>query len=773
MVRLFLDDERDPREWLPHMRWFRGRDLAELDEWIWAKTAQEAIQIMQAGEVVGATLDHDLGPEEGSEPATTCSAGSRNESRSMRPINHRRSASTRPTSVRATGWSRLFKGSRTSSLAGRRSDEWTPLQQRHGIGVLHGASSGDDAEGLRVTTRYDVSSVPLQGGYVAKQCPVRAQNDVLHPSQPLPPSAILQRRFEKGRAFEDEVFTELLTLRPDAVRISAGEAADRLSATSEAITAGTMLILGGRLPADLDGRRVGEPDLLAAAMGGGHRAIDVKHHATLELTEPRGRGLPGLCSELADPSFELALPDEASARKRKDDLLQLAHYQRMLEAAGLAAPGGRYGGIIGVEGRVVWYDLDAPIWRTPSSSGKQKMRTTMAVYDFEFDFRLDIIAVAQQHEADSSVAPLLVPIRVSECDDCPWWDHCRPQLEAGSGNVSLIPRVGWREWKAHRDRGVTDRAALAALDIRTAQLVAAGVNVADLFAVAGGGAPDALIAELPAFRRRPAQLETLQAAGISTAGDVSDLSPVTAVYSDAGLSSLPEQIDRARAALGRDPVYWRRGVDVISVPRGDVEIDVDMENVEEGVYLWGALLTDRSQTAVTGGGYHPFVTWEPLTLEAQVENFRRFWTWMMELRDETIEAGRTFCAYCYNASAENSYLRTLGAAAGVLDEVARFIGSDEWVDMLRVFDSQLITEGGSGLKVVAPLAGFSWDVEDPGGAESMLRYEVAVDTQDELEREAARDWLLTYNRGDVEATLAIREWLEDAPSIPRIESVDV
>jgi hypothetical protein len=31
-MRIWVDDERDPREWLPHIRWFRGRGLKELDE---------------------------------------------------------------------------------------------------------------------------------------------------------------------------------------------------------------------------------------------------------------------------------------------------------------------------------------------------------------------------------------------------------------------------------------------------------------------------------------------------------------------------------------------------------------------------------------------------------------------------------------------------------------------------------------------------------------------------------------------------------------------
>ena len=181
----------------------------------------------------------------------------------------------------------------------------------------------------------------------------------------------------------------------------------------------------------------------------------------------------------------------------------------------------------------------------------------------------------------------------------------------------------------------------------------------------------------------------------------------------------------------------------------------------------------RSNTMASQAIYHSFVTWEPLTPEVQAENFLRFWNWLMGIRAASLEAGLTFRAYCYNASAESTYLRSLGRATDMLDNVEEFIASDDWVDMLRVFDSQLITGGGSGLKAVAPLAGFSWSVDDPGGAESMLRYDVAVGSLSEAERDAARGWLIAYNRGDVEATFSIPKWLDrDSKSIVQIESLD-
>lgn len=62
-LRIWLDDERAPKDWLPHTRWFRDRDPSELLEWVWVRTVPDAIELLEAGGIAELSLDHDLGEE--------------------------------------------------------------------------------------------------------------------------------------------------------------------------------------------------------------------------------------------------------------------------------------------------------------------------------------------------------------------------------------------------------------------------------------------------------------------------------------------------------------------------------------------------------------------------------------------------------------------------------------------------------------------------------------------------------------------------------------
>jgi predicted RecB family nuclease len=306
--------------------------------------------------------------------------------------------------------------------------------------------------------------------------------------------------------------------------------------------------------------------------------------------------------------------------------------------------------------------------------------------------------------------------------------------------------------------GITDRAGVAALDLTTARLGACGVNLAKVLGCSTGVAPETPLADL--IKGAPKQLARLEAQGMSTAGDVLDRLDATTARLD-GARFLPDAILNARAALGPAPVYRLSRSEVPHVPRGDLELDIDMESYADVVYMWGVHVHDRSGTGLAQEGYLPFESWAALGAVEEARLFATFWSWLGDLLQRADAGGHSLRCYVWNQAAENTKMRNASKGTELAPEVEKLIASDQWVDLREVFKSDWSTGGGTGLKKIAPLAGHEWEVSDPGGAQSMTRYAEATEAGlTQMERDDARKWLRNYNRGDVQATLAIRRWLD-------------
>jgi predicted RecB family nuclease len=538
------------------------------------------------------------------------------------------------------------------------------------------------------------------GAYAARRCAVRTQWDVVRPCEPAPDGPFRTELARRGHAFETDVIAELIALHPDAVVIDRSlTPAKRQAATDEAIAAKERLIIGPRLRHDERSGRLGEPDLLVRRGPAGYLPVDIKHHRTLDPQQPGDlRGVSGL-AELGHRAV-VPRPREAGAHDaHRDDLLQLAHYWRLLEDLGAAALGPPSGAIVGRERRVVWFDLTEQ--RFGDDGGRGERRSALAVYDAEYAERYRVAAAAAQHLVDASRPLPLVPVSIAECPDCTWREHCGAYLEDRQ-DVSLLPRVTRPAWEA------------------------------------------------------------LHRAGVDTIPELAALRDVTVVP---GMTegALASAIAHARARNGEAVAYRRPGATGVRVERADVEVDVDMENVEDGAYLWGAYVTDRAGAGIVTPGYHAFVDWDADATIAGVRAFAGFWPWFTELRRTCAERGLTLRAYCWSEAAENRWLRAGARAIRAEQDVEDFIASEQWVDLMRVFDGQVITGRGRGLKVVAPLLGFAWADDDPSGAASMVWWQEAVDAErPPAEREQLRARLLAYNADDVRATLHVRDWLEQA-----------
>ncbi|HEU0191733.1 MAG TPA: ribonuclease H-like domain-containing protein [Mycobacterium sp.] len=552
------------------------------------------------------------------------------------------------------------------------------------------------------------------GGYPAKQCARRTHNQYA-PGTPekLPLPLELRARMDAGRIFEAEVVDEFrrryggssqLLILDDANDPAEWPANQRR--TVEAMNARVPVIVNGRLP-DINGR-VGAPDVLIQH-GGGYLPVDVKNHQTLNPSKdpdsPRARKKVDV-STLTEPDQQKTCRGYGNnAAKWQDDVMQLAHYTRMLQELGFHPAGGPdIGGIIGSSDLtpllgdrhgIVWYDLDVQAIETYSATGagNRANRSPLQRYDHEFAFRVTVAEAAQ------SGRTIVQPFRIKECAECEWYPYCTEAVGPRDASFTIEHgHLNVREWQyLYRNCGTGET-------LSVDQLAAVDTAVhADAFRV--------------------------QSVGTTKPEDRLNAVVRRARMTCAGIDFEPRQHGR------------------VQIPEAGIEVDFDIEwDVDQRIYQWGLRVRDGQDDSTAR--YAPVVSFDPLDEAAEAALAEEFAARIRNLRAEADRDGKSLAIYHWHTP-ETQRTRRFPAVAAVLDGLT--------VDLLKWFNAHYFARTSSSLKEIAPLLGFHWPVEEAGGAMSQVKVEEARGTGPDAEE--ARRWCLQYNESDVAAQAWIRDRL--------------
>ena len=556
------------------------------------------------------------------------------------------------------------------------------------------------------------------GSRFALDCAHRVVND-RDPSLPTELKAARSEdqtlREEEGVLFEYNIRTELIALHKVVDLGLINDYKERTEATIRAMKRGDAIIVGAALPSS-EGRS-GAPDILVKgpARNGGANSYFPVDIKNHKPLDGTSKPTKQIVSTLKEFGKDQASEIEIGpGTPDSDDSLILSHYWRLLESLGFAPEGEPFGGIIGPEKHLVWRSLDGPL----------------RDYDQQFEVRLAaLMALIEQKP------PHTKPIwNGSWCSQCHWQDHCKEKLLAEQ-HVSLI-------------KGVSYTKAVA------------------------------LESTKPNPIRTWAELANAQSADLVVKGWPN---PQT-------------EIDHARARLSGSsfPFVPRNSTD-LAVPRADVEIDFDMESIGKSeangrpdcVYLWGTLTNIRNEKVrqVLGNpkeGFHGFSIFEKNETESEV--LASFWAWAQAWIAKSKEHNFSLKFYCYHGTAENTAMKNVSkrsnGKAGVPspDAIDEFKQSEYWIDLEDFVGKFIWSTENQQLKTVGKIAGAKWE-EGANGALSTVWFDTWTRSTDVAERESLKNQLLEYNTNDVEATLILRNWINDGlasdpPKIVGIESLD-
>ena len=277
------------------------------------------------------------------------------------------------------------------------------------------------------------------------------------------------------------------------------------------------------------------------------------------------------------------------------------------------------------------------------------------------------------------------------------------------------------------------------------------------------------------------------------AGHVTLLSKVTAGKASANLDGIESITELAKAtglnSFGMEAVkrakVWQSKIPVLlnpseefKVPTFDIEIDIDLENSQAAAQEAG--LEDspgRDVLYMYGFGIHDRTInpdWRSVTVDciddfsdtdaSEFQIYSQMWQRLEEEVAKAEAAGKSVGIFHFGAHEQIWWrkfanIHALKPGTPTLDRVETFM-SKYLINLLPIARQVALPVSGYSIKTLAPLAGFNWEVDSAGGDNSIVVYQRAISSKSSPQEKAdAVKWLRDYNRDDVKATFAVREYL--------------
>jgi predicted RecB family nuclease len=394
-----------------------------------------------------------------------------------------------------------------------------------------------------------------------------------------------------------------------------------------------------------------------------------------------------------------------------EDLHQLAHYTRHFQALGIDSDE-LWVGVIGREiSECVWSRLGDVVL----GQGKNA-HSFLGTHDQLFLKAVEVIELSRVENEDSDKLSGIISVQSSGkmgCTACMYKSTCLNEMQNfdhGTGHVTLL----------------------------------AGVT------------PDFVSDYFPQIRSIKELLE---------ATPINDQMVVAQVRARTWTTKKPELLDPSKE---------------FNVPVADIEIDIDLENSMEALresgidepmgldrlYLYGFGLHDRTKD----------VDWRTAAIETyfdysnteegEFEVLSKMWNRLQAEIARAESSNHSIKIFHYSPHEFTWWKRFASryqGRAGVPNEAElELFKANYLVDLLPLARMISFPTMSYSIKDLAPLAGFEWDVDKAGGANSLLKFRIATDpsVSDESRAEAIA-WLDSYNRDDVRATFAVRNYIRN------------